>query len=189
VEGIAVKSPILISLTVLLLAGCEKPEEKKSGISSTPKQEDRLKPTATPQPEAQPPKPVASPQELDAFYAEVQALHEKAVPILKNPAIHSDAPEVTALKEACGKLMEKRVKVTANMSIEQKKEVAKRTIALREVSTGLIELQMGKSGLPGLQGQEVLPPEPEAEGTPNPAPPTKDNAEVPAGGRRTPLPP
>jgi hypothetical protein len=184
-----VKTPILLSLAALLITGCEKPEEKRSSISTTPKPEERLKPATTPQPEAPPPKPVASTQELEAFYAEVQAFEQKAAPLLKNPATTADSPELAALKEACDKLLAKRVKLTAGMTLEQRREVAKRSTAIREVSGTMMEIQLGKSTFPG---QDVTPQgQPAAGGPSGPGatPPPKETEESGPPKRRTQVPP
>jgi hypothetical protein len=179
-ESVFVKTPILISLAVLLISGCDKPEVKRGGVSAAPKPEERLNPTASPPaPEAPPAKPVASPQELEAFYAEVAAFEKEAAPLLKKTDLESDAPEVAAIQAACDKLLQKRVQLTSGMLLVQKKEVAKKSIVLSQVRSALMELQLQKALSPAEQkAVPADPAPPSADGTS----PKEEVPAVPKGG-------
>lgn len=133
---------IPLTAAALLITACDKPKEKAPGIVAAPKPEKRLKPTPAPEP-APPKVSTVTPQELEAFYADVEALSQQVAPLSKPAAEGSEAPDIDALEKAQRALTARRGKLLAGLDDVQKKEFAKKSGRVVQIGTELMQYWMG----------------------------------------------
>lgn len=198
------KSILPAVLCGAFLTACDKPEEPvKAAAPAPPKPEQRLKPVSagTPTPQDKPaagsptapPEIVvetpASPDDIAAYYAKLQALEAKAQPILdaaaaSNPDAVSEA-DIKSARDALQALMKQRGKLTPGLNLEQRKELAKRSAPLvPKLTAAITKLQISRTtrnARQNLSPAEALPAAPgvEAPDTP-PAPAAQPEVPPPA---------
>jgi len=181
------KSLILITAAALLTAGCDKPQEKQAPAETAPKPQGNRRPVTTPPQNGDPAKPTvpaASAAEVEAFFADLEALAKQVESLDKPAANGSPAPDLEALQKSFTALVTRRKELMAGMTEEGKRELAERFApSMRRVGLGLARHRHAKTmeklkNTPGLRvPSDGVPPElldplpvPSEERPPPPAP-------------------
>lgn len=181
----SMRTALLLS-TALFLAACDKPEAPPAAApTSREKNPAPSAPAPSPSPSAavtapattppQPPPPPPTQEELDAYFADLDSWQKDADQLLA--AADSDlATDLKPMQSRFADILKRRAKLTAGMTMEQRKEIALQSAAAQKKFAEIQRRRIGRSlqNIPRPPSVPAGANPPPAEGTP-PAP-----AEAPA---------